>query len=284
MTATVSPIKDPTQEPTMDALNRVVGVIDNSIKTVLPLTDGHISAVLEESYGGTGTTVFNATPIPNSGASQASYDATFVSGIEPVFSGTAGTAGAYFDMESDKTFEFETKSTLANEMHEYQERDWGILYPLRMANKGSFIVPLASGGKTGTNYGLEFLMGGAFTWRVNINNSGGRVVNTFADLGTFTDGVDYLFGLSYNSSSNSLTAFRGGYTGGQTLTGAIADNSGTKVDSFNNFRTNRSGSTSDGFGTGGRVYDIAFIDGQISSADFIAAKAYYETLHGITFS
>ena len=280
-----APLKDTTSDSLINPLQRVAGaVIDNSIGSVLSTADGHISSVLEESYGGTGTTAFNATPSPNSGAAQAEYDATFVTGLEPVFTGTAGTAGAYFFMGSNKIFEFETKSTLANEMHEYQERDWGILYAIRMSNSGSFIVPLSNGGKTGTDYGLEFLMGGTFTWRVNINNLGGRVVNTFGDLGTYTNGVDYLLGLSYNSSTNELTAFRGGYTGGQTLTGAMSDNSGSKVDSATNWRTNRSGSTSTGFGAGGRVYDLTFIDGQISSSDFIAAKTYYEGLHGITFS
>ena len=260
------------------------GAVDNTIKSVLSTADGQISSVLTESYAGTGTTAFNAISAPNSGAAQADYDATFVTGNEPLFTGTAGTAGAYFFMGSNKIFEFETKSTLANEMHEYQERDWGILYAIRMSNSGSFIVPLSNGGKTGTDYGLEFLIGGTFTWRANINNLGGRVVNTFGDLGTYTNGVDYLLGLSYDSTANELTAFRGGYTGGQTLTGAIADNSGSKVDSATNWRTNRSGSTSNGFGAGGRVYDLAFVDGQISSTDFIAAKAYYEGIHGVTFS
>lgn len=271
-------------KPLSTGIMNASGAVDNSVKSVLSTADGHISSVLTESYGGTGTTAFNATPSPDSGAAQADYDATFVTGLEPTFTGTAGTAGAYFFMGSDKIFEFETKSTLANEMHEYQERDWGILYAIRMSNAGSFIVPLANGGKTGVNYGIEFLLGGTFTWRVNINNLGGRVVNTFGDLGTYTNGVDYLLGLSYDSSANEITGFRGGYTGGQTLTGAIADNSGTKADSVTNFRTNRSGSTSDGFGAGGRVYDIAFVNGQISSSDFIAAKAYFEGLHGVTFS
>lgn len=75
---------------------------DDSLQTVLPSCVCDADAAVLASYSGTETSWRNIVAAPADGSPQTAYDWAFQSG--PVFSGTAGTAGAYWDTPSGRSF------------------------------------------------------------------------------------------------------------------------------------------------------------------------------------
>lgn len=185
----------------------------------------HLDAANTSSWDTGGTSWDNLISSPASGASQTDYDWYLgtTSGSDtsdPTHTGTAGTAGAYWDMVSGDvdTFASElgaTSNSWMDGMAESTGGDWTIAFAVRFDTVAS-AYNLWSNGRGGSSfeYGMEIRTSGT-TLQINARCT----TNASASVSpTLAIDTDYVIIVSHDNSANELDVWVNGTRYDSTLT------------------------------------------------------------------
>lgn len=171
-----------------------------------------IDATVSSSYSGSGETISNIVTSPFDGASQTDYDFWLggdgTTANNPVFTGTAGDSGAYFNWGDNADFiQIKANTSLINKMHEEAAGggdDWWYALAGRFdSGANAFAVSICTGGNTASDEGWEHLMFGSGAANWNITRNGTRTPNASIHSGV-SDGLDFLAVVTYDASTDDL--------------------------------------------------------------------------------
>jgi len=241
-----------------------------------------ISPALAASYSGTGTTCSNVVQ-----ATGTAYDFDMKTST---FVGTAGTSSAYF-IPSSTTNAPVIKNGNTNfiiDMVNHSAGDWCYIFAGRTPTASSgHMIPFSTGALGANsiyNNSVDlYLLSSNRAYSIFNNGAGNR--QNLANFGGASSGEDKIFGVSYNSSTNQITFFIGENTTGVTVPMAIPNNSGSpETTLIRDLTISRVEGAFGSFSTNGRFYTKALHASQMSSAQFIEAKAMLETRHDTTFN
>lgn len=175
------------------------------LNSVLTSVVFEVDATLSASYGGSGQTWSNVIAAPADGETQTKYDFWLGAGSgsstdDPTFTGSAGSASAYFSYDGGdyNSGKMASLSTFINSVYKAAS---GLKYwygtALRFKHgTGNQMLITANGG----GYG--------FFWYINSSDqlviTTNAASNVTSTVGTLTDGTDYLILFSYDKDSNNL--------------------------------------------------------------------------------
>lgn len=176
----------------------------------------HLSAANTSSWDTGDTSWFNLTASPFSGASQSDYD--FFLGTDatsetedPTFTGTPGSAGAYFDFTraDGEYMELElgsTSTTFLKNLHQASNtQDWTLAVAIQsgISSSGQYYTFTNGFGSTSIQYGFQYHYRGNDTGRAQFKNDSDTETATTSN--TVAENDDAVFILSYDVSENTLT-------------------------------------------------------------------------------
>lgn len=263
-------------------VNELTGMAAPLLGDIIPNPIMEISPALAASYSGTGTTCSNVVQ-----ATGTAYDFDMKTST---FVGTAGTSSAYFIPSSTIIAPVikNGNTQFIIDMVNHSAGDWCYIFAGRTPTASSgHMIPFSTGALGANsiyNNSVDlYLLSSNRAYSVFNNGAGNQ--QSLANFGGVSSGEDKIFGVSYNSSTNQITFFIGENTTGVTVPMAIPNNSGSpETTLIRDLTISRVEGAFGSFSTNGRFYTKALHASQMSSAQFIEAKAMLETRHDTTFN
>lgn len=181
------------------------------LNAVLASTVMDLDATLSASYGGTGQAWSNLIAAPADGAAQTAYD--FYRGAsvtattdDPTFTGTAGSAAAYWAMDGGDYFRLVTgtNTTWLNNLHKTTGgSDFWYALAMRYNDGGGSATQriLSTGINGGTAIGIASTVNSSE--RINHLQYGTSLSNGSNNTDTLSSGTDYLLIVSHSHSGNN---------------------------------------------------------------------------------
>lgn len=248
------------------------------IDSIIASSVFELDATVDDSYGGSGTTWANLIPVPADGSDQTDYDFTNANAAD-LFTGTAGSNAAYFNMAGDSTniFSLSANTALTKALH---KTTGGSDFTLIIAGK---VADIDTSGKVmvGTQVnsggvGLSANWSADDTFRLQQHGDSTEVQKDSAE--TYANGKTFLAVIAHDHAANTTRI---------TVNGIITEISHT----FDTTTTDATDEMHIGghpaaafLPSGFRLYTVALANEYINREDEQLIRALLESRHGRSYT
>lgn len=259
---------------------------DKSLKGVIASCVFDLDATKSASYSGTGQIWKNIVPVPADGAAQSAYDFTFgltdsISTDDAAFTGSAGSASAYFSLDGGDVFRIPAMTTfLKNLQKTTGGSDWWWAMAFRYASNGNAQTFLSTRLSAST-VGISLQISAANQVQLGMRGDTANATTSSSALTALSTNTDYLLigsfsaGQSFrwwlNSSTKTAISFvpntcTTDASGLSTIGGSAATSPGTQM------------------GSGTRIYAVSMGNAYIDNAEAAKIIAAYNARHGRSYA
>lgn len=254
------------------------GAAPSYLNSVLASTVCDLDVTVAASYPGTGTTWANLVAAPADGASQTDYDFRTGDGATsstyPAFNGTAGSASAYWSLDTGDYFGLKsgTNTSFLAGLHKTTGgADFWMAVAYRHVANSAYQYPFATTANVASSIGLALETTNSNLFRIRQRGGSSTVIGSSAV--TASNGTDYLVIASHSHSANQTRFW-------------INSLSNVQVShSFNTTTTDatlaaQAGKGNTNMADGTRIYSLALGNEYLDNTKAAAIIAHMEARHG----